>query len=210
MQEKTAKKTSWSQLISSMEVNVKELESIILMLTPEKAYNLLNDVPTSQEFLSLLIELQSLHSVVLGMHPVSLYGKESFEVKGVREIYNNCLESAETLSKMISMALRLYAELKSFVQVKFLNTKMYCYDLLIKQVKGTGWSFYGIMLQIINLCVDLVSFFKYFEEFEKRKGELYHSRRVGELSKYGEEVMEKEKEISEKAKTIFRKRRGET
>ena len=194
-------KVSWETLIKSLSINVEELKKYTLFLTPEKAYDLLNDAVKSEEFLRLLIELETLHSVVLGMHPVSLYGKESYETKTVSniQIYNKALDTAERLDKMIGLTLKIYGEIKSQANTTFLSTKTYCYNLMIKDFKGCGWSFYGLLLQIINLCSGLINLFKYLEEYEKKKGELWHPRRIGELEKY-KEVIEAEKEISKIAR----------
>jgi len=180
--EKVASKDSkspFSDLIMSVETNVKELDRYILQLTPNSAHKILNDPVTSQEFVRIMIELQALQGIVLGMHPESLYSSE-YKTKE-RTIFEKAIEISEVNSRFIEVALEVYQSLKASI-VDFTSNPINSYNLIIKIIPGTRWSFYGIVLQVLNNCKKLVTYLKHLPNFEAKKGELTYTRRLGEIT----------------------------
>jgi hypothetical protein len=168
---------TFDDLINLINGNLSILEQKFLHFTPRIAYQILTNPGESEKVLSALLNLQSVHGIVLGLHPESVYS-EDYKVRG-DTIFNKIIEVSSESSKFIEVTLDVYQTLKAKVP-PFIGNESYCYIILTSTLHETQWSFYGLILRVINNMKKILSYLTNIAELEKTKGKLAKYRIKGE------------------------------
>ena len=155
-------------LLADLSRDVKDLEDIALALAGVRtAHEYIYNGTKSAKLLQILLNLQTTHSIIMGMHPESLYSDE----KRTSATYEKIIEISENNSKFIEVALDVYQYLTSpAVTAPFLINREYCYNLLNSPLEGTQWSFRGLIFRILSNSKMLLSFQESLKTFAFVKG----------------------------------------
>lgn len=172
--------TRIEDILTELDSSIKKIRSIVVELKPENAKDLLISNEKSTELLENLLNLQSLHSIILRYHPEELYSSQKERIKGDEiTVYNLLIEMSKDNSKLIDYAIGLfqYLQMRAYT-LKYTITSHICFVWLTTSI-SKSMSFKLAVLNIISNYHKLEPYFRYLKIAPREQGEVEAQKTEG-------------------------------
>jgi hypothetical protein len=162
---------SIEDILNRLDNHTSYLTDNIIALTPEKAKELLLDIQQSSKLTKTLIELQTLHSLILRYHPEEIYSSSKDKIRGTEDtVYNILIGMSEDNSTLIDYAIRLFQYFSSRARtLSYGITSKTCFNWLTSSL-DEYMSFQTAISLILSNINKLQPYFRYLRVSEKEKG----------------------------------------
>ena len=194
-----SKAQSVEDILNKLDNHASYLSDNIITLTPEKAKELLLNIQQSSKLTKTLIELQTLHSLILRYHPEDIYSSSKDKIKGSEDtVYNILIGMSEDNSTLIDYAIRLFQHFCSRARTfSYGITSKTCFNWLTASL-DEYMSFQTAISLILSNISKLQPYFRYMKISEKEKGEIEAQKTKGFGAEYPTFVPEPPKKSEEK------------